>query len=201
VIRINLLPVREIEAKVGRKQEALGGSICLGLILLIAGGVYAYQARQISNLEAELAELQQQITQLNAKVREVGQLQKGVAELKEKNKIIESLNNKRSGPVQMMERLSGATPARLWLTEFKETGGTVTINGFATDNQTIADFLKALATIPNFKNVELLESMQTDQDSPAVKKFIIKSNVSYQTRAPATAGKPESAPAPKTSRP
>lgn len=196
MIRVNLLPVREIEAKVGRKQEALGGSVCLVLILLIAGAVYAYQARQISNLEAELAELQQEITKLNSEVRQVGELQKGVGELKEKNKIIEDLNNKRTGPVQVMESLAGATPARLWLTEFKETGGTVTINGFATDNQTIADFLKTLARIPNFKNVELLESMQTDQDSPAVKKFIIKSNVSYQTPAPSAAGKPASVPSP-----
>ncbi|MGH7845060.1 MAG: PilN domain-containing protein [Candidatus Binatia bacterium] len=195
MIRINLLPVREIKAKVGRKQEALGGSVCLGLALLIAVAVYAYQARQISNLEVELAELQQEMTQLNAKVREVGELQKRVAELKEKNEIIETLNNKRTGPVQVMESLSGATPARLWLTEFKETGGTVTINGFATDNQTIADFLKTLAGMPNFKNVELLESMQTE-DSAAVKKFIIKSNVSYQVPAPAAAGKVESAASP-----
>lgn len=192
MIRINLLPVREIEAKVGRRQEALVGGACLGVLLLIAAAVYAYQTRQLSNLEGELAELQQQITQLNARVREVGDMQRRVVELKEKNKIIADLNTKRTGPVQVMESLSGATPSRLWLTEFKETGGNVTVNGFAADNQTIADFLKTLARIPNFKNVELVESMQSDQDSAPLKKFIIKSNVNYQ--APSAAGKSEPAP-------
>jgi type IV pilus assembly protein PilN len=183
VIRINLLPVREIEAKVGRKQEALVAGVCVAVVLLIAGIVYAYQARQLSKLESELAELQRQIVQLNAKVRDVGEMQKQIVELKEKNKVISDLNTKRSGPVQVMESLSGAAPLRLWLTEFKETGGSVTLNGFATDNQTIADFLNTLARIPNFRNVELVESMQSDPDSSALKKFIIKSNVSYQAPA------------------
>lgn len=196
MIRINLLPVREIEAKVGRKQQALVGGACLALVLVIAAAVYAYQARQLSNLEGELAELQQQITQLNAKVREVGEMQKRVVELKEKNKIITDLNKRRTGPVQVMESLSGATPPRLWLTEFKETGGNVTLNGFAADNQTIADFLKTLARMPNFKNVELAESTQSDQDSAPLKKFIIKSNVNYQAPAPSATGKPESASSP-----
>jgi type IV pilus assembly protein PilN len=180
VIRINLLPVREIEAKVGRKQEALVGGVCLGLVLLIAAGIYGYQLRQVSKLESELTGLQNELQQLNTVAKEVAELQKKVAEFREKNKIIEDLNHKRTGPVKIMEDLADATPARLWLMEFKENGGSVTMNGFAADNQTIAEFLKTLTRRPRFTNVELMESIQNDQDTAALKRFTIKSSVNYE---------------------
>jgi type IV pilus assembly protein PilN len=180
VIRINLLPVREIEARAGRKVEALVGGVCLGLAFIAAAGVYGYQTWQLSRLEADLAELQNEVQRLSPAVKEVAELQKNVSALKEKNKVIDVLTKRRTGPVKIMEDLSAATPARLWLTEFKEMGGSVTINGFATDNQTVADFLKTLSRMPRFANVELLETIQSDQDGAALKKFVIKANVNYQ---------------------
>lgn len=180
MIRINLLPVREIEARAGRKYEALVGGVCLGLAFIAAAGVYGYQTWQLSSLEADLTELQNDVQRLSPAVKEVAELQKSVSALKEKNKVIGDLNKRRTGPVKIMEDLSAATPARLWLTEFKETGGNVTINGFATDNQTVADFLKTLSGMPRFANVELLETIQSDQDGTSLKKFGIKANVNYQ---------------------
>jgi Tfp pilus assembly protein PilN len=55
------------------------------------------------------------------------------------------------------------------------------MNGFAIDNQTVADFLKTLAKFPYFKNVELIETTQADEKSGPYKKFSITSGVSYQT--------------------
>ncbi len=197
MIRINLLPVREIEAKVGRKQEALVGGACLGLVFIAAAGVYGYQAWQLSRLEAESADLQNEVQRLSPVVKEVAELQNSVSALKEKNKVIDDLNKKRTGPVKIMEDLSDATPARLWLTEFKEMGGTVTIDGFATDNQTIADFLKTLSRMPHFSNVELLETIQNDQDGTSLKKFSIKANVHYQVSMNPVATPTESSANPK----
>ena len=180
MIRINLLPVREIEARAGRKYEALVGGVCLGLAFIAAAGVHGYQTWQLSRLEADLTELQNEVQRLSPAVKEVAELQKSVSALKEKNKVINDLTKRRTGPVKIMEDLSDATPARLWLTEFKEMGGSVTINGFATDNQTVADFLKTLSRMPRFANVELLETIQSDQDGTSLKKFVIKANVNYQ---------------------
>ena len=78
-----------------------------------------------------------------------------------------------------MESLAAATPSRLWLTEFKEIGGRLTINGIAADNQTVADFLKALATFPYYRDVELVETSQGGQDVGPFKRFSIKSVVTY----------------------
>jgi type IV pilus assembly protein PilN len=82
-----------------------------------------------------------------------------------------------------MESLSAATPSRLWLTEFKEIGGKLTIGGFAADNQTVADFLKALAATAYFRDVELVETAQGTQESGPFKKFVIRTSLFYAPQA------------------
>jgi type IV pilus assembly protein PilN len=150
---------------------------------VVLAGFHWFQVSKISGLEKELQDIRQQIVKLNAEIKEVGELQKKVAEFKGKHKVIEELREKRTGPVQVMESLASVTPTRLWLTDFKELGGHLTLAGTAVDNQTIADFLKALAAQPYFRDVELIESVQTDRQGAPFKRFTIKSNLLY--RAPA----------------
>jgi len=116
--------------------------------------------------------------------KEVTDLQKKAGDLRQKVKIIEDLRKKKIGPVRVMESLSGSTPPRLWLTEFKETGGNLSMNGIAVDNQTVADFLKALSSSEYFKNVELVETSQSEQDKLLLKKFSVRSRLVYQPSAP-----------------
>jgi type IV pilus assembly protein PilN len=94
-----------------------------------------------------------------------------------------------------MESLAIATPGALWLTEFKEIGGNLTITGVAMDNQTIAEFLKALASHPYFTNTELVETTQNQQVNMPPRRFLIKSRITYQPKVP-TAEKPVNAPTP-----
>lgn len=184
MIRINLLPVREISAEFGRRQELIVAGVCLALTLVVVAGLYLVQFRTVSHLEADLASLTQEITTLNTKAKGVGDIEKKVMELREKLKVIEDLNKKKTGPVHVMESLSSALPARLWLTQFRETSGNVTMDGLAIDNQTIADFLKALASSPYFQDVELIETSQVEQEGVPLKKFSLNSKLFYQAQAP-----------------
>jgi len=81
-------------------------------------------------------------------------------------------------------------PSRLWLTDFKESGGSLSLTGLAVDNQTVADFLKALATFPYFNNVDLIETTQSELEGVALKKFSIKSQLLYQPPPPPVPQKP-----------
>jgi type IV pilus assembly protein PilN len=179
MIRVNLLPVKELKAAVRRRHELTIGGIVLGVAALIILGLFSQQYYKISSLNSELAGLRRDIQALNTKVKQVGELQNRIKEFTSKHNVIAGLNKKKSGPVGVMESLSAATPARVWLTEFKEIGGRLTINGIAADNQTVADFLKALAVFPYFREVELIETTQGGQEVGPYKKFSIKSVVSY----------------------
>ena len=186
MIRINLLPIKQLQAEVTRRREIIVGSTILSLALLILLGSYLYQSYQLSSLEKELAGLRTELQALNAKVKEVADLQIKIKDLRGKQKIIEDLNNKKSGPVLVMASLSSATPSSLWLTDLRESGGNVTLNGLAADNQTVANFMKALEASKHFTNIELIETTQGVGPTAALKKFAIRSRLIYRAPTPAS---------------
>lgn len=187
MIRVNLLPVKELLAAIRRRRELTIGGIVLGIAGLIIAALFAHQYYQLISLNSELATLRSEIQALNTKVKQVGDLQTRIKEFTAKHKVITDLKRKKAGPVGVMQSLSDATPTRLWLTEFKEIGGRLSMNGIAADNQTVADFLKALAKYPYFRDVELVETAQSSQDAGPYKRFAIRASVSYLLPAAAAA--------------
>ncbi len=180
MIRINLLPTREQEAEVGRRQELVIAGVSLALTVIVLGAVFLNQASQVSGLEDQLGQLTSEITAINAKAKGVAELKNKIKTIRERLRIIDELSKKKTGPVRVMESLSSSTPKRLWLTEFKESGGAVTLSGLAIDNQTIAEFLKALSSSPYFQNVELVETTQVEEKGGRLKKFVMRSGLLYQ---------------------
>ena len=189
MIRINLLPVKQLEAEVTRRREIAIGAVVLGCALLALAAVHLTQTFQLSGLETELAGLRSDLQALNIKIKELGDLQNKIKESRGKNKIIDDLKKKKSGPVLVMENLAHATPATLWLTELKESGGSLALNGLAVDNKTVADFITGLEASKHFKSVELIETTQGAGPTAGFKRFSIKTSVMYQ---------PPEAPAPGT---
>jgi type IV pilus assembly protein PilN len=184
MIRVNLLPVKDLEAEVSRRHDLAVAGIALGAMVIVMLGLYLYQSYEMSTLNRELAGLRSEIQVLNTKVKQVGDLQNKIKQFTSKNKIIEDLEKKKVGPVRVMESLSMATPTSLWLTELKETGGKLVLNGLAVDNQTVADFMKALAASSYFREVELVETTQGGASTGPYKKFSIRTTVSYQPQLP-----------------
>jgi type IV pilus assembly protein PilN len=187
MIRINLLPVKELQAEVTRRRQLIIGGSVLGLTAILLIGIHLLQSHRLSSLETELAGLRADLQTLNTKIKEVGDLQTRIKDLRGKNKIIADLNKKKSGPVLVMESLANATPAALWLTDLKEAAGSVTLNGVASDNKSIADFMTSLEASKHFKSVELIESTQGIGPTVGLKKFAIRTAVMYQPAEPAPA--------------
>lgn len=180
MIRINLLSSREIEAELGRRQDVVVAVLGVGSALAICLAVFLYQVFRTTMLQREVSSLRAEIASIEDGAKEVAQLQTTIASLKQKVTVIENLSKKKVGPVRVMESLSASAPERLWVTEFKENGGNLTLNGMAIDNQTVADFMKALQGTQYFKDVELVEAAQTQQDKLALKKFAVRSRLLYQ---------------------
>ena len=154
--RVDLLPVKELLAAIRRRRELAIGGIVLGIAGLIIAALFAHQYYQIISLNAELTTLRSEIQALNTKVKQIGKLQTQIKkEFTAKHKVITDLNRKKAGPVGVMQSLSDATPTRLWLTEFKEIEDGLSMNGIAADNQTVANFFKALAKYPYFRDIRI----------------------------------------------
>ena len=180
MIRINLLPVKEIKAEVSRRRELTLGALCLGATVAAVAAFYVVQYSRVSSLEGEVETLRTELAALEVQAKSVKELEGKIKEVKSKHQVIEEINKKKSGPVQVMRSLSVSTPGALWLTQFREIGGNLTITGVAADNQSIADFLKALSSHVYFKDTELVETTQSDQPGLPPRRFLIRSKVLYQ---------------------
>ncbi|MGH7931499.1 MAG: PilN domain-containing protein, partial [Candidatus Binatia bacterium] len=65
MIRINLLPVKEIKAEVSRRRELILGALCLGLTIATIAGIYVIQYSRVAALENELEGMRAELATLN----------------------------------------------------------------------------------------------------------------------------------------
>lgn len=179
MIRVNLLPVREVEAEAGRRQETRLVYLSLLLLMAIIGAVEVWSRMALAPLKAEHAKLQADIVALETKTKELTKLETERKDLEEKLKTIATLEAKKIGPVQVLADLSDAAPEQVWLLEFKETGGLATVTGLGLDDQTIANFMRNLAASRYFDGVDLVETTQSEQDGVQLKRFVINARLSY----------------------
>jgi type IV pilus assembly protein PilN len=126
-----------------------------------------------------IATVEESLKSLEVQVRDVRDLETKKKALDSKLKVIADLGKKRVGPVGVMTNLAKATPDRVWLTDFTETGGNAMITGQAIDNQIVAEFLRNLSASRYFPTVDLVETLQDQIGENKLRKFIVKTTINY----------------------
>jgi type IV pilus assembly protein PilN len=165
MIRINLLPVREVEQASSRRKEiALAG----GLIVLTCIGVviaYVLQRVQLHEVNAELQRVERALERIRLQNQELERIERQKKDIEDKVRLVRLLTSpqRRAALVHVLDDLSTSTPESLWLTDFLETKGAAKISGKAIDNQTIAAFAHNLSNSVYFQNVEIRETAQEVQ--------------------------------------
>lgn len=186
MIRINLLPIKEAERALGRRQQMSLVALGLATTLLIMLIPFIIQGRKLSALDNQIAQLTKEIQAMNLQVREVRDIDRLKREVQTKLRIIDDLNRKRIGPARVLEDLSGSTPDNLWLIDFNEVASSATFTGLALDNETIARFMRQLQNSPYFHSVDLVETSQQQpagqgaaEAQPSFTRFIVKAAIDY----------------------
>jgi len=170
MIRVNLLGTKEpsaggpvLEAGFGGAESSEKKGILVGIAIMgLAVGAVAVQwlaaTRTINQLDEEINQLTQEKARLAPIIVQVEEYKAKLAELEEKERIIERLKSEREGPVRMLEALSSELPDFVWLTELTQRAGMVTIDGMAASLVSIADYIRKLEDNEWFQNVELVDA-------------------------------------------
>lgn len=160
MIRINLLPIQEIEESISRRKEIVlaGGGILATLVLLIF--VYFFQYTRLNAVHAELARQESMMGKIRQQYREVEQLERKRKDFETKLKAVHHFSHpgRRTASVHLLDDLSAYTPDNLWLTEFSEIKGATKIHGLAMDNQAIGAFTRNLSNSQYFHKIEIRET-------------------------------------------
>lgn len=155
MIRINLLPVRAAKKKESvRFQYTVAGLITF-LALVASLAVYFAARSEVSAVSDQLASGKVELAQLKTKIGELSKIKKQKAVVEEKLNIIKNLEAARTGPVILFRIIEKSRPSKVWLKSIIDQGSTVSLSGFAENDEDMAEFMRKLARFPQIKHVEL----------------------------------------------
>ena len=173
MIRINLLPVRASKKKETAIQQIVIAGIVLAAFFLLLAVLYTTQVVKIKSAKNEIETSNREIERLKKVIGEIDNIKRMQDDAKKKLDIINRLRKEKTGPAIRLAKLSQATPDKLWLTKYSESGDKVSLAGIGMNEDVIADFMRNLAATNEYANVELLVSEQVDIMHMKAKKFDI----------------------------
>jgi type IV pilus assembly protein PilN len=159
MIRINLLPFRAAKKRENIKRQIT--VYLLTVVLLLAGIAYCfiYVNNQLSQVQNEQQRLQRELVTYEKTLKQIAALEKRIKEVKTKLAVIKNLEEKKMGPVRLLDDIATAVPKdKLWLTSLSETGGILKLTGIAMDNETVALFMTNLERSERISSVELVST-------------------------------------------
>ncbi len=184
MIRINLLPFRAARKKENTRQRLTIFALSFILCLIIMVWYHSSLSGDIEELDQQIADAKIELAKFNKINIEIAVIKRKLRDLNKKIDVIKTLESDREGPVRLLDAMTQIViPKRMWFTslEEKESGGaeaatkSVTMNGVALDNKTVADFMKQLEGSELFTRVTLVTLKREKKDSDlSLKSFTIR---------------------------
>jgi type IV pilus assembly protein PilN len=193
MIRVNLLPHREIR----RKQQQQQFFIMLGVVVAIGAGiwfaVHTYLEEQFDNQVGRNKYLQSEIEKLDKQIAEIQKLKDQTAALLARKRVVETLQATRSEVVHLLDQLVRQLPDGVYLKSIKQTGTRVTITGLTQSQARVSTLMRNLEASPHLENPGLIEIKSGQQGALRVNEFMMNINI---TRAKAEEDTRKPAPKP-----
>jgi len=163
--RINLLPWREGERKVRRREfmVALGGA-AIAAIIFVGGGKLLY-ASWMDAQNAKNNLLKKEIVKLDAQIADIQDLENRKQRLVARMEIIERLQRKRPEIVHLFDEMVRTVPEGIYLTSIKETGKKLEIHGNAQSSTRVSTFMRNIDASTWMDN-PVLQVVETAANSP-----------------------------------
>jgi len=156
MIRINLLGTERAAAK-KKLTFQTGQKLTVGCTLILVGAGlfmgwrYWSLVQQGTQLDTDIAAAQQETQRLHSVLVKVQEFEQRKAQLSQRVVLIEGLRKAQTGPVHMLDQISRSLPPMLWLTELKQVGPDVVIDGNSTTQTGVSDFVVNLESSGYFK--------------------------------------------------
>lgn len=142
--RINLLPWRAERRKARQKEFGvmLGLAVLAGILLTLLI-VTIYNGR-IAGQEARNQFLRDEITKVDAQIKEIDELDKKKSKLLARKEVIEQLQANRSQMVHLFDSLVRTIPDGVTLTSIKQEGEILTLSGRSQSNARVSTYMRNL---------------------------------------------------------
>lgn len=162
---VNLLPWRAER----RKQREREFYMQLGAAFVAALGVLLlwifWMNQRIDNQNERNSYLQSEITQLDARIAKIKDLEKVRQHLLARKQIIEQLQADRSQMVHLFDELVKTIPANSRLTALKQSGQSMSLDGVASSNASVAEYMRNIEASPWMGHADLRKTENSHDSS------------------------------------
>lgn len=157
IIRVNLLPHREIKREARQRQFNM-------MALFIASGALALVVLNYSfinsRIDAQLsrnARLEAGIVQLDQQIGDIKNLQEKIGVMLARKQVVENLQINRSQSVVVLDELSRQLPEGMYFKSIKQQGPLLSLEGVADTNARVASLVRNLTASLWLENPQLIE--------------------------------------------
>src|SRR5258707_9221968 len=163
--RINLLPWREQERKIRRREftVAAGGAVFASIIFVLGGKLLYSSWTDAQNEKNNL--LKKEIVKRDAQTADIQDLENRKQRLVAAMEIIERLQRKRPEIVHLFDEIVKTVPDGIYLTTIKQTGNRLEIHGVAQSSTRVSTFMRNIDSSVWMDN-PVLQVVESAKDSP-----------------------------------
>ena len=180
MIRINLLPHREIKRAARRRQFAY----LLAATLVIAVGVIGLGQVAISARQADQEErnvfLEQEIAKLDNQIKEIRKIKDETRALLERKQIVETLQSNRTEVVHLFDEIIRILPEGLYIRSVKQNGDQIELLGFTQSSARVSTLMRNLEESSWFEQPTLVEIRAATVNNLRANEFNLKVKQSKQ---------------------
>jgi len=173
MIRINLLPHRELKRAARRRQfnVLLGIAVAVGLLSVALG--HTVIATRASSQEARNAFLTQEIAKLDNQIIEIKKIREQTQDLLERKQVVETLQSNRTEVVHLFDQMIRLLPDGLYLKSFKQTADIVNIGGYTQSSARVSTLMRSLEESPWFEQPSLIEIKAATVNNLRANEFVL----------------------------
>ncbi|MCI5114935.1 MAG: pilus assembly protein PilN [Candidatus Electrothrix sp. AW1] len=156
MIRINLLPVRQMKKKTQALRLLFLSGVAIVatvVVLLLATG---FLSTRVSGLEKSIKDLTVRKNELQKTLDLIEKLEQKKKLVEQQTGVVNQLKQKSQLTVRILDDVATKTPhERMWLESLSQDPNSLKLSGMALDNRTIANYLKELKKSSYLDNVTL----------------------------------------------
>jgi type IV pilus assembly protein PilN len=171
MIRINLLPHREIKRKARQQQFAALSGITLLLGILTVGMVHLMITGQIEHQESRNTYMTNQIAVLDKQIDEIKKIRAQTQALLARKTVVETLQDNRSDVVHLLDQLVRLLPDGVYLQSIKQTNQVINLAGYAQSNARVSTLMRKLESSPWLGSPSLIEIKASNVNNSRLNKF------------------------------
>ena len=171
MIRINLLPHREIRRKQQQQQFIAALAVVAVIGAAVAGSVYyLLEEERVSQVNRNKY-LTEEIAKVDKEIEEITRLKEQTASLLARKQVVETLQGNRAETVHLLDQLVRQLPDGMFLRSVKQQGTKVTINGVTQSQARVSTLMRNLESSQKLASPALIEIKAATQGVTRANEF------------------------------